>query len=156
MKSFFKNHKEILLYLVFGVLTTLVSWGSYIVFVNTFGLSVLVANTLSWVCGVVFAFVTNKIWVFESKSWKPALLLKEGVGFVSSRLITGVLEIFGVPLLANTGFDNLFYSVVEKLGISMKVFFTDGIYSKCVFAVVVIVLNYVFSKLIVFKNKKTD
>ncbi|MGN0173752.1 MAG: GtrA family protein [Acutalibacteraceae bacterium] len=162
-------------------MTTLVGWGSYIVFVESsisitlanpissllawmFGhkvialdeLVIFVANFLSWVCGVVFAFVTNKLWVFNSKSWKAKKVVKEAVSFVSSRAITGVLEIFGVPLLASTGFDNFFYDIVEKMGLSMKIFYTDGIYSKVAFAVVVIILNYVFSKLIVFKDKSKD
>lgn len=117
-------------------------------------MSVLLSSALSWVCGVVFAFVTNKIWVFESKSFKPLVLLKEGIGFVSSRVITGVLEVFGVPLLSSFGFDNLFFSLAENIGLKMSVFYTDGIYSKVIFAVIVIILNYVFSKLIVFKTKK--
>ncbi|MBQ5590056.1 MAG: GtrA family protein [Clostridia bacterium] len=142
------------MYIIFGVLTTLVSWCSYIIFVNTFFMSVLLSSALSWVCGVVFAFVTNKIWVFESKSFKPLVLLKEGIGFVSSRVITGVLEVFGVPLLSSFGFDNLFFSLAENIGLKMSVFYTDGIYSKVIFAVIVIILNYVFSKLIVFKTKK--
>ena len=154
MKNLFLKHKEIILYIIFGVLTTLVSWCSYIIFVNTFSMSVLLSSALSWVCGVVFAFVTNKIWVFESKSFKPLVLLKEGIGFVSSRVITGVLEVFGVPLLSSFGFDNLFFSLAENIGLKMSVFYTDGIYSKVIFAVIVIILNYVFSKLIVFKTKK--
>ena len=154
MKNLFLKHKEIILYIIFGVLTTLVSWCSYIIFVNTFSMSVLLSSALSWVCGVVFAFVTNKIWVFESKSFKPLVLLKEGIGFVSSRAITGVLEVFGVPLLSSFGFDNLFFSLAENIGLKMSVFYTDGIYSKVIFAVIVIILNYVFSKLIVFKTKK--
>ncbi len=153
MKNLFKKYKEVILYLIFGVLTTLVSWGSYAIFVNICGFSVLVSNAISWVCGVVFAFITNKIWVFESKSWKPTLIVKEAVGFVSSRALTGVLEIFGVPLLSSTGFDNIFFSIVEKIGFKMRIFYTDGIYSKFAFAFIVIILNYVFSKLIVFKNK---
>ena len=154
MKNLFLKYKEIIIYIIFGVLTTLVSWGSYAFFVNVCSFSVLIASALSWSCGVVFAFVTNKIWVFESRSWKPSLVLKEIVGFISSRAITGVLEVFGVPLLSSFGFDNVFFSIAKNLGLKMGIFFTDGIYSKAVFAVIVIILNYVFSKLIVFKNKK--
>lgn len=87
MKNIFLKHKEIILYVIFGVLTTLVGWGSYVVSVDFIGLSVFVSSIVSWVCGVVFAFVTNKIWVFESRSWKPTVMGKELVTFVSSRAI---------------------------------------------------------------------
>ena len=90
--------------------------------------------------GVVFAFVTNKIWVFESKSWKPSVALKEFWLFVLARLITGVLEWFGVPLLV-------------AAGLNQPLFGVDGFVAKLVVSVVVVILNYVFSKLIIFKNK---
>ncbi|MCI8299163.1 MAG: GtrA family protein [Lachnospiraceae bacterium] len=149
-----KQKKEVILYIIFGILTTIVSWGMYALLINLFSLSVLVSNTISWICGVTFAFITNKIWVFESKSWKLQTMIKEGTAFVSSRIITGILEIFGVPLLSYAGFDNLFFEIAGKIGVSMKIFYTEGIYSKAAFAVLVIILNYVFSKLIVFKNNK--
>ena len=156
MKNIFLKHKEIILYVIFGVLTTLVGWGSYVVSVDFIGLSVFVSSIVSWVCGVVFAFVTNKIWVFESRSWKPAVMGKELVTFVSSRAITGIIEVFGVPLLESTGFDNIFYSIAEKLNLSFSVCYAKGIYSKLSLSVIVIILNYIFSKLFVFKNKKEN
>ena len=89
---------------------------------------------------VIFAFVTNKIWVFESKSWKPSVALKEFWLFVAARLITGVLEWFGVPLLV-------------AIGLNQPLFGIDGFVAKILVSVIVIILNYVFSKLIIFKNK---
>lgn len=161
IKELFVKYKEIITYIIFGVLTTIVSWGSYTVFVHLFkgaipneDVRISVSNVLSWIAGVAFAYVTNKLWVFESKSWKPSLVIKEIVSFVASRGITGVIEIVCVPLLAKTGFDNPFYHLVEKLGLTAKVLFTDGIYSKIALSVIVVILNYVFSKLFVFKNKK--
>ena len=154
MKNIFLKHKEIILYVIFGVLTTLVGWGSYVVSVDFIGLSVFVSSIVSWVCGVVFAFVTNKIWVFESRSWKPTVMGKELVTFVSSRAITGIIEVFGVPLLESTGFDNIFYSIAEKLNLSFSVCYAKGIYSKLSLSVIVIILNYIFSKLFVFKDTK--
>ena len=156
MKNFFTPpKKEITLYIIFGILTTLVSWSMYILFVSLFSLSVLVSNALSWICSVCFAFVTNKIWVFDSESWKMRTLIKEGITFVSSRAVTGIMEILGVPLLSLIGFDRIFYGIARKIDISIKLFYTEGIYSKAVFAVLVIILNYVFSKLFVFKDSKT-
>lgn len=153
-----KNKKEIVLYLVFGVLTTLVSWGSYVLFVNVLNFSIFWANSVSWILSVAFAFVTNKIWVFNSRQWGAKSVLGELAKFVTSRAVTGFLEIVGVPFLASVGFDNLFYALVQKTGLEqVEIFMTDGIYSKMVFAVIVVILNYVFSKLLVFtKRKKTE
>ena len=68
LREIFNKYKEIIMYLIFGVCSTVVSWGSYALFVKLAGLSVEPGNILSWVCAVLFAFVTNKFWVFESKS----------------------------------------------------------------------------------------
>lgn len=154
MKKLWKKYKEIITYVIFGVLTTVVSWGSYTVFVNLLSMKVFVGNLLSWVCAVAFAYITNKLWVFDSKSWKPAVIGKEIVTFVASRGVTGVIEIVFVPLLAATGFDNIFYRLLEKMNISLGILFTDGIYSKVVLAVIVVILNYFFSKFIIFKKSK--
>ena len=154
MKELWKKYKEIITYVIFGVLTTVVSWGSYTVFVEMLSMKVFVGNLLSWICAIVFAYITNKLWVFESKSWKPSVIGKEIVTFVASRGVTGVIEIVCVPLLAKTGFDNLFYGILEKMNISIGILFTDGIYSKIFLSVVVVILNYFFSKFIIFKNKK--
>lgn len=155
IKDLFIKYKEIITYVIFGVLTTVVSWGSYTVFVEVLSMKVFVGNLLSWICAIVFAYVTNKLWVFESKSWKPSVIGKEIVTFVASRGITGVIEILCVPLLAKTGFDNIFYGILEKMNISIGILFTDGIYSKIFLSVVVVILNYFFSKFIIFKNKKS-
>ncbi len=156
MKKLFFKHKEIITYIIFGVLTTLINWCAYVIFTNMCGFTVLSANFLSWICGVVFAFTTNKIWVFNSKSFAPKTVIKEAISFISSRAVTGVLEVFGVPLLAKSGFDTIFYTVAQNLNLNYDILYTDGIYSKLAFAVIVVILNYVFSKLIVFKkdNKK--
>ncbi len=154
MKKFLIKHKEIIFYVFFGVLTTLVNWVTYTLFVRVFSLSVAVSNTLSWAASVIFAFLTNKKWVFESTSWNARTLLKEGASFLSARAITGAIELLCVPKLAQIGFDKPFYALFEKLGINFGVLYTDGIYSKVVLAVVIVVLNYVFSKLIVFRKKK--
>ncbi|MCH5320727.1 MAG: GtrA family protein [Eubacterium sp.] len=156
MMKLLKKYKEIITYIIFGVLTTLVSWGTYAIFVNLLSMSVFVGNLLSWICAVAFAYVTNKLWVFDSKSWKASVIVKEIISFVASRGVTGVIEIVAVPLLAKTGFDNIFYNILEKMNISLGILFTDGIYSKIVLAVIVVILNYFFSKFIIFKKKKTE
>ena len=166
MKELYKKYKEIILYIVFGVLTTVVSWISYALLFPPFdalfhgdeqmfalfGMSisyttfaVFLANLLSWIISVAFAFVTNKIWVFESKSWKPAIAVKELWLFVSARLITGILEWVFVPLLQAIGLD-------QPLTVFGKTI--EGFVAKVIVSVVVIILNYVFSKLIIFKKKE--
>lgn len=153
MKEFLKKYKEVITYIIFGILTTLVSWGSYAVFVNLLSMKVFTGNLLSWICAVAFAYITNKLWVFDSKSWNAGVVVKEIISFIASRGVTGVIEIVCVPLLAKTGFDNIFYNILEKMNISIGILFTDGIYSKIVLAVIVVILNYFFSKFLIFKKK---
>lgn len=156
MKKAQYKYKEIITYIIFGVLTTLVSWGSYAIFVNMLSMPVFFGNLLSWICAVAFAYITNKLWVFDSKSWKPSVIGKEIATFVASRGVTGVVEIVAVPLLAKTGFDNIFYNILQKMDISLGILYTDGIYSKIILAVIVVILNYFFSKFIIFKKNNKD
>ena len=148
-----KKQKEVLLYILFGVLTTVVSWISYTLFVNL-GWGVNVSNILSWILAVAFAFVTNKLWVFDSKTWKFSVLLREAGAFLSARLATGVLEILCVPLLLSTGFDTWMLNLAHSMGLHLSVLETEGIFSKVLVTVVVIILNYFFSKFLVFRNKE--
>ena len=132
---------ESLRYLIVGGLTTLVSWGSYAVFAGPLSWSVTVSNILSWVCAVVFAYVTNKVWVFQSYSWKPAFVVREAARFVAARLATAAIEIPGVPLLV-------------KLGMDQTILGVKGMLAKVVVSIVVVILNYVFSKLFIFRRKE--
>lgn len=142
-----KKYKELITYFIFGVLTTLVNWVTYtlLVKISPGQISELtwitVSNAVAWVAGVLFAFVTNKIWVFESKSFALKTVIKELISFVAARALTGVLEVFGVPLLV-------------KLGLNQTVFGIEGMAAKLIVSVAVVILNYVFSKLIVFRKKK--
>lgn len=149
IKRMFIKHKEIIMYLVFGVLTTVVSWGSYAVFESAFkkaivdvNVLVAVANVLSWVTAVLFAYITNKLFVFESKSFKPTTLFKEIGLFVGSRLISGAVEWVGVPLLV-------------WIGLNQTIFGVEGMVAKVLVSVIVVILNYILSKLIVFKKEKS-
>lgn len=135
--------KEIISYLIFGVLTTLVNWATYGVFVKYIGCGITLSNAVAWVAGVIFAFVTNKIFVFESRSFALKTVLRELVSFVAARGVTGVLEIFGVPLLV-------------KIGLDRTVFGVEGAIAKVLVSVIVIILNYVFSKLLIFKKGKEE
>lgn len=152
LRKLFVKYREIIAYLFWGVMTTLVSWATYALFEFLFhavpgelfgvSLSVHLANVLSWICAVLFAFVTNKLRVFASKSWAPSVALPELLKFFGSRLATGVVEWVGVPLLI-------------RLGLDQTMFGREGFPAKVLVSIVVIVLNYVLSKLLVFR-KKTD
>lgn len=141
IKSLFNQYKEIIFYLFFGGLTTVVSWGSYALFAKIFNLSVNFSNILSWICAVVFAYVTNKLFVFESKEKTFKGIIKEIGLFLSSRIFSGIFEIVGVPFL--------FWC-----GLNQTIFGIEGMASKILISVIVVILNYVLSKLFVFKNSK--
>lgn len=135
LNSFYKKNKELLLYLFFGGLTFLVSISSYAVFNIRIGWNALTANIASWILAVAFAYVTNRTWVFESSADSKRGIAREVVSFVSGRIVTLVTE--ELILL-------VFVTALEMNSILVKI----------VAQVVVIALNYVISKLVVFKSKK--
>ena len=140
LKNLYFKHKEIINYLLFGGMTTVVSWGTYSLFVKAIGMSVGVGNILSWICAVLFAFVTNKLFVFESKTWQPATALREFVSFIGARLAAGVIEWSGLPYFSTHGLTHPLFGV-------------KGLLAKVVVSIVVIILNYIFSKFLVFIKK---
>lgn len=123
--------KEMILYVIFGVLTTLVNLVSYLVFAKIGGINNLLSNVMAWFFSILFAYVTNRIFVFESKNEK---ILHEFALFVTSRGLSGMLDSL------------LFYVFVVW-------WMLDDVVSKIVINIIVIILNYVFSKKIVFKEK---
>lgn len=133
--GFYVKYKSILLYLFFGALTTIVSVLTFVVFYDAFDWNELLANIISWVFAVLFAYVTNRIWVFNSGATGRALF-KEMIAFFLGRLTTlGAEEIL---LLVFTTWLS-FSGVIVKTGAQ----------------VVVLILNYIISKFFVFKEKKT-
>ena len=138
--SFYKARREMIHYLFFGVATTFVNWLVYGMVMRLFAVSITVANVISWIVAVTFAFFTNKVWVFESRSWQLKRVAREAAAFLGARLSSGLVELAGVPLLVYLGLDQTI------LGI-------EGFAAKLLIGIVVIILNYVLSKLIVFKGK---
>lgn len=136
------KHREGVLYLLCGVLTVLVSWGSYAVFVWS-GIELNMSNVLSWICAVSFAFVLNKWFVFESRSLKRAVLAKEVSSFFVLRLLTGIGAALIFPILLEIGLDGAF------LG-------TPGLIARIIVSGIEILLNYVASKFIVFKKEEEN
>lgn len=126
---FMKLRKEIVLYVIFGILTTLVNIVAYFLFSKLLGINYLISNILAWFFSVLFAYVTNRIYVFESKN---ANILKEIVLFFSGRIFSGVLD-------------------TVLMFIFIDLFLINDFISKLIILVTVVILNYVISKLIVFK-----
>lgn len=135
MINIYKKNKEIINYLIFGVLTTVVSFVVYFIFAKVFKIDEVISNVISWFFSVLFAFVTNKLYVFESKETGKKTLLKEIISFYLARLFTGVVCDLGV------------------FALMVKTFKINDVLSKLVTQVIVIILNYVLSKLIVFRKK---
>lgn len=126
-------NKEVITYLIFGVLTTIVNMVVFWLFENLTPLHYLVYNTIAWAVAVVFAYITNKLFVFESKSFEFSVLVKEIPSFVSARVLSLV-------------FENVFILfTVELLGIPELI-------SKIIASVGVVIINYIASKLFIFKK----
>ncbi|MCI9338075.1 MAG: GtrA family protein [Lachnospiraceae bacterium] len=140
-KALYKKYEEIIVYLIVGVLTTIVAWtakfvANALLFHNTMyptPFENAVLSTINWVAGVIFAYFTNRRFVFKSK--KP--MRKEAPKFVLSRVSTWILDIVVMQILTAMNINLVAASLVS--------------------AVLVTIANYVFSKLFVFnKNAKTD
>ena len=123
----------VVMYLVFGVLTTLVDWVAYRV-LRLSGLGYMFSNVAAWGAAVVFAFVTNKFMVFNSKSVDRLIIIKEFISFVGARVFSLLLQLAGIELMID------YANINEYI-------------AKAVMTVVVVVCNYVFSKLFIFKDK---
>ena len=130
----YKQYKDILLYLFFGVLTTLVN---FVVFFllgeKVAGLNVHIANSIAWVAGVAFAYVTNRTWVFKEHAETRNGIIKEALSFTGGRLFTyGFEEAMLLIFVTWLKFDEVIIKIIAAVG--------------------VVVLNYIISKLIVFKK----
>ena len=161
-RELYRENREIILYVIFGAGTTLISMGSYalfrVIFPNAesvpawlgwiyeltkgFGVdsNTILPNLLSWICANIFAFLTNRIIVFQSRK-KGAFVILEALKFVASRLFTLAVDILIMFLLVDlTGIHNFFYEFGAKI----------------ISTIVVLVLNYLLSKLFVFRKKKEE
>ena len=141
--------KELVLYLFFGVMTTIVNFGVYYVAGKALGEDLyLVSNVIAWVAAVIFAFVTNKLWVFNSKSWARDVVIKEAIGFVSARVFSLLLEEFGLWLMLDV-FD------MKSIGIDLFGYtITGNLIAKLITQFIVVVTNYILSKLFIFRKKE--
>ena len=141
----------LIVYLIFGVLTTAVNFVSFWILekiCGSDGKTYLLTNAAAWLTAVVFAYVTNKIFVFESKNLTAKELFKEAGEFLFARVFSFAVEEVGMWLLVDiAGMQKLLFTV---FGVEI----TGHLISKFILAVIVVVLNYVFSKFLIFKKKK--
>lgn len=126
--------REVISYLIFGVLTTLVNWVVYWFMVRT-GIDYRAATAAAWVVSVLFAFIVNKIFVFQSYDLHLRVVKKEIVSFTACRAASGVMEIV------------LMVIMVSWLNM-------DEYVSKILVSVVVVIANYVFSKVFIFRKRE--
>lgn len=122
---------EILSYILFGILTTIVDWIVYYI-LSSLGMPYLINTIISWVVAVLFAFITNKIFVFGSKSFEK--VFNELFLFVVARLSSLLINILGM------------YVFIGFLSANQYI-------AKAILSILVILLNYIFSKIFIFKNK---
>lgn len=139
IKELYKKNKEIINYLIFGFLTTVVSLLVYYILTFTIidpnhSLELQLANIISWIAGVAFAYITNRKYVFESKNNN---VTKELSSFVGARIITLIMDML------------IMYIGVTVLKGNDKIL-------KLISQIIVIVSNYIFSKIFVFKNKRDN
>ncbi len=128
-----RKHYDILAYLFFGVLTTVVNYVVYLPCYNLLHLSAAVSNVIAWVVAVAFAYLTNKPFVFRSHDWTAKTVVPELTKFVGSRIASGALE---------TGI----------IFLTVDVLLWNGNVMKLVTSVLVVIINYIASKLLVFRK----
>ena len=129
--------KEKILYVVFGIFTTAVDYITYILCTVVFNIYYLIATSVAWFFAMLFAFATNKKWVFVSNNWSCKVIKRELALFASARILSGALGVF------------LMYAFVDGLGVNDKLM-------KLMVGVIIVIINYLASKLYIFHNKGTQ
>ena len=133
LRVLIRKYYDILVYLFFGVLTTVVNYIVYLPCYNLLHLSAAASNAIAWVAAVAFAYLTNKPFVFKSYDWSAKTVVPELTKFVGSRIASGALE-----------------TVI--IFVTVDLLLWNGNIMKLVTSVLVVVMNYVASKLLVFKK----
>lgn len=138
IKELYTKYKEIINYIIFGGLSTVVNFVSYYIVARIFNIDEVISSGISWFCAVSFAYITNKIWVFESKTKTAKAFLKEMIMFFAARIVSGAL------------------CDVGTFALMVKVFGINDIIAKLVTQIMVIIVNYILSKLIIFKKNTNE
>ncbi|CUO32083.1 MULTISPECIES: GtrA family protein [Clostridium] len=126
-------NKEIILYVIFGVLTTIVNLIAYYLFSNIININYLISNAIAWIISVVFAYITNKFFVFNSYYINKDVIIEEFIKFMNCRLISGLSEVV------------LLFLFVDLL-------LMNDIVAKLIIGVLVALINFIFSKVFIFKG----
>ena len=128
-----KNYREIAAYLIFGVLTTVVNIVVYWLAAHPLNIATVPSSVIAWIASVLFAYVTNRIWVFHSETTEKAGILREMFYFFAARLATGVLD-------------------WAFMYVSVDLLHYNDVVMKIVANVIVVIMNYLASKLFIFKS----
>lgn len=135
IKALYEKHKEIILYIIFGGLTTVINYVIY--FIMTFvGIDIYTSNTVAWIGAVLFAYLTNRKMVFNSQANNKKSIIKELIAFYGARVFSFIVETI------------LLYIMVDFILMNEYI-------AKLILQILVIVLNYIFSKFFVFRKKKS-
>jgi putative flippase GtrA len=134
IKELFNKYKEVIMYLIIGVLTTIINYVIFAVAV-WLGLEELTSNIIAWIITIIVAYILNKLFVFESKSFEKSVITKEIISFTVARIATLGVE------------EAMLLVFVKIVGLNPYII-------KLVANIVVIILNYIFSKFIIFKKDK--
>ena len=135
IKELFEKYKDIIPYAIFGILTTLVNIGLYWACAHVFALSVLPSTILAWIASVLFAYFTNRKWVFYSEARGARAIIKEMIYFFGCRIATGVIDWICM------------FAFVDILHL-------NDLLIKTLSNILVIILNYLASKMIIFKKEQ--
>lgn len=137
IKKILKN--EAAAYLFWGIAATAVNWVVYTAASLLTVWPMTVCNLLAWLAAVLFAYVTNRSFVFQSQARGPAALLREFFLFIGARVFTGLFEIF-LP------------SLLFRLGVVWSFLGIEGFWAKAIVTILIIIMNYILSKLVVFRK----
>lgn len=145
--------KQFIKYIFFGITTTLVNLLVFSIMkaagATATDLGLTITNALAWVIAVIYAYITNKIWVFESKNREKKFVVREAGKFFAGRVFSGVFEILLPTPLTRLFKNGLTISLPGK-----EIFLDDQWVAKILVCGLVIILNFIISKLIVFKSKE--
>ena len=139
IRELYKKHREVISYLFWGGVAFVLSMVLFWIFNSKLGMGEVTANTIDWIIVVIFAFFTNKLFVFRSKAGSLSGLGKEFVSFIAARLFTLLLE------------DAIIWLGCKKMGFDSEI---GSLVVKLIGQFVVIVANYVLSKLWIFRKPK--
>jgi len=135
VKELMKKYEELIKYFIIGVITTIINYVIFAIFSTIIKTDIHVSNIIAWIVSVVFAYITNKLFVFDSKSFKLNVLIKEILSFGGARIFSLLLE------------EVILYIFVNLLNMNQLLI-------KLIANIVVMILNYILSKFIIFKKNK--